>query len=336
MKVTPLSSENRIPRGHLIDVVETSSGLEKIQIRGSVLHVTVVPGAGGKISHLVDPVSGYNLLWENARVPLRRTYAGALFEDVWSGGWDELFPTDPACEIDGETFHDHGDLWIGEWNWSLEEDSPDRATVHLSRHSVSLPCRVDKWITVERDLPRVSIRMQLTNIGLHPLRFMWNQHIAHAIGLGSRVHLPASRMNVVGAAPSLGDVKIVEWPINRGVDLSYLAGPEAGSLEFLYPSDLREGWCVVTHPSHGLAVRVEFDMAVFRTPWLWRVSGGWKGHHFLLTEPCTSHPGSLVDAIADGTAAKLDDDSSLETQMIVSVTPNFDRSAPGDVDPTLL
>jgi hypothetical protein len=331
-----VTSEELGPRGNFVNVEVTASGLLEIQMLGDVLHVVVVPGAGGKISRVLHQESGYNVLWENPRVPLRRTYPGAPFDDVWSGGWDDIFPTDPPCEFDGVTYHDHGDLWIGEWSWSLEGDSPDSATVHLSRDSVSLPCRVDKWITVERDSPHVSIRLRLTNSGLRPVRFMWNQHIAHAIGPGSRVHVPASRMNVVGPAPSLGGAETVEWPIERGVDLSYLPGPEAGTLEFLYPSDLREGWCAVTHPTHGLAMRVEFEMAVFQTPWLWRVSGGWRGHHLLLTEPCTSRPGSLADAVANGSAAVLDADSSLETRMKVSVVTDFDHSAPGDVDPTRL
>lgn len=318
-----------------MEVVLTSSGLEEITMRGQMLHVTIVPGAGGKISRLVDQASGFNVLWENPRVPLRRTYAGAPFDDVWSGGWDDIFPTDPPCEFDGGTYHDHGDLWIGEWDWSLEHDSPERATVRLSRESVSLPCRVDKWITVERDSPKISVRLRLTNTGLRPVRFMWNQHIAHAIDIGSRVHLPTSRMGVVGNLLSLHSDEQIEWPISRGVDLSYLAGPDAGTLEFLYASQLREGWCVVTHPSKGLAVRIEFNAAVFSTPWLWRVSGGWRGHYLLLTEPCTSRPGSLAEAIANGSAAKLDAESSLETTMTVSVFTKFDRTAPGDVDPTL-
>ncbi len=322
-------------KGHRVVVATASDGLESVRIVGDEIEVAVVPGAGGKISRIVDRASGFNVLWENPRVPLRRTYPGAPFDDVWSGGWDDVFPTDPPCEYDGGSYHDHGDLWIGEWDWSIEEDSLDAATIHLSRDSVSLPCRVDKWIRVDRGSPKVSVRLRLTNSSVRPVTFMWNQHIAHAIGPDSRVHLPASQMNVVGPAPSLGGATSVDWPVHDGRDLSILAGPEAGTLEFLYPGDLRAGWCTVTHPSRGLAVRVEFDPAVFRTPWQWRVSGGWRGHHFLLTEPCTSRPGSLADAAANSSAAVLDAESSLETELDVTVFASFDGGAPGDVDPTL-
>jgi hypothetical protein len=140
-------------------------------------------------------------------------------------------------------------------------------------------------------------------------------------------------MGVIPPAPSLGDVHAVTWPVNDGVDLSRLAGPESGVLEFLYAMDLREGWCVVTHPSEGVAVRIEFDKEVYRTPWLWRVLGGWRGHYVLLTEPCTSLPGNLATAVLNDSAATLAPGTSLETGIRVVVSRQFDPGAPGDQDP---
>jgi hypothetical protein len=140
-------------------------------------------------------------------------------------------------------------------------------------------------------------------------------------------------MGVVPPAPSLDEAHEVTWPIYGGEDLSRLAGPEAGALQFLYCLDMRAGWCVVTHPSQGVAVRIEFDSEVFRSPWLWRVFGGWRGHYFLLTEPCTSLPGSLASAIQNDSAATLAAETSLETEFRVVVSRGFDPNAPGDQDP---
>ena len=114
-------------------------------------------------------------------MPLRRTYPGAAFDDVWCGGWDELFPTDPACEIGDNTFHDHGDLWCGPWDWSVEEDDGETATVSLRRYAMALPCLMEKWITVRRDGLDVRFRHRLTNLGAQPVPFVWNLHVAHAI-----------------------------------------------------------------------------------------------------------------------------------------------------------
>jgi galactose mutarotase-like enzyme len=321
--------------GSLLTSRPIGEGLTEISIRGNFVTLVVVPEAGGKILQLIDNESGFNLLWQNPRVPIGRTYAGAPFDDVWCGGWDDIFPTDAACEFNGNAFHDHGDLWIGPWTWSVEKDGSDELIIRLSRDSVSLPCTLDKWITVTRDGHGVSVSLRLTNHGLSPVRFMWNQHIAHAIGPGSRVHLPVSKMGAVPPAPSLDDVREVTWPINDGADLSRLAGPEAGVLEFLYALDIRAGWFAVTHPSHGVAVKIEFDKEVFRTPWLWRVLGGWRSHYVLLTETCTSLPGSLASAIQNDSAATLAAGASLKTEMRIVVSREFDLHAPGDQDPLI-
>ena len=125
----------------------------------------------------------------------------------------------------------------------------------------------------------------------------------------------------------------MSWPNHDGIDLSRLPGPEAGVTEFLCADDLRDGWCTVTHPEQGLAVRLEFDPGVFRTPWLWGVFGGWRGHHLLLTELCTSRPGSLATAVADGSAGHLAAGDTLDTEVVITVSREFDRECAGDADP---
>lgn len=319
----------------LVDTASTRGGMTEIRFRTDHLELCVLPDAGGKILALVDRRSDFNLLWQNPRVPPARTYAGAPFDDVWCGGWDDVFPTDASCTIADCTYHDHGDLWIGPWDWVVENDDGEVATVHLSRVSSSLPCRIDKRITMWRGRREVRVRLELTNLGAHPVSFVWNQHIAHAIGKGSRVHLPAHQMAVAGTTGSrAGAVDQLTWPVTEdGLDLSHLPGPEAAVTEFLHPLDLREGWCVVTHPAHDVALRVRFDKDVFRTPWLWGVFGGWRGHHLLLTEPCTSRPGSLASAVEDGTAASLEAGRTLQTELRLTVATAFDRDAPGDQDP---
>lgn len=321
------------PPPRLVEEVRGSAGLNEIVIKGERVTLRVVPEAGGKIWSLIENLSGFELLWRNPRVKLARTYAGAPFDDLWCGGWDDIFPTDPPCTVGDNSHHDHGDFWIAPWSWSIETETTECATVHLSQESVSLPCRVDKWITLARTSNEVRIKMRLTNLGTTPFQFMWNQHVAHAIEEGSRVHLPASRLGVVGRPDSLGVADTVHWPRWNGSDLSQIPGREANVLEFLYARDLREGWCAVTHPRRGVAVKMSFDPHVFATPWLWRVFGGWRGHHLLLTELCTSQPGSLADAIANGSAARLDASATLETEIRVLVSTEFDPTAPGNSDP---
>jgi len=322
----------------LVDTSLVRDGVPGIRLDGELLSLSVFPEAGGKVFDLVHKPTGFNLLWHNPRVALARTYAGATFDDVWCGGWDELFPTDPPCTLDGNAYHDHGDLWIGPWEWSVEKDDGAEATVCLRRFAVSLPCLMEKWISLRRGAPAVIFRHRLTNLGTQPVSFVWNLHVAHAIEPGSRVHLPAGH---VGVEPPdrgrLGDCVVeASWPLDESApgDLSVLPGPEAGLTEWLFARDLREGWCAVTHPSVGVGLELAFDRDVFSTVWLWGVFGGWRGHYFLLTEPCTSPPGSLADNVSRGLAASLEAGGVLETEVVATVLTDVHPSADGGSSPT--
>lgn len=332
------SAGGRLPRG-LVDPGHVRSGVPGIALETEELFVSVFPEAGGKVLDLVHKPTGFNLLWQNPRVGLQRTYAGAAFDDVWCGGWDELFPTDAPCTFDGTSFHDHGDLWIGPWEWSIEHDDGESATLYLRRFSPSLPCLMEKWITVARGGREIAFRHRLSNVGTQPVQFVWSLHVAHAIGPDSRVHLPAARVGV--EAPYLGraqpEVDELSWPVHEDGktrhDLSSLPGPESGLTEWLSTRDLREGWCAVTHPAAGLGLAIAFDRDLFSTVWLFGVYGGWRGHYVLLTEPSTSPPGSLASNAAAGTAATLAAGAALETEVVATVFAAADPPVPGNASP---
>ena len=305
----------------IVDTALVQEGVPGIQLQGDHLRLTIFPEAGAKILDLVHLPTGINLLWQNPRVPLRRTYPGAAFDDVWCGGWDELFPTDPPCELDGNTFHDHGDLWHGPWEWSVDQDDGETATVYLRRHTVALPCLMEKWVTLRRDGLDVRLRHRLTNLGTQPVPFAWSLHVAHPIGPDSRIHVPTDAVAAVPAQPGRfrGTSVPLRWPVHDGLDLGAVLPAASGLTEWLYAVGLREGWCAVTHPSRSVGLALQFDPHLFRTTWLWGVYGGWRGHYVLLTEPSTSPPGGLAHNVADGTAAWLDADSAIETAVTAVV-----------------
>jgi hypothetical protein len=328
------------PEGRLMDTSLVRCGVPGVRLENEELLLSIFPDVGGKILDLVHKPTRFNLLWQNPRVSLRPTYAGAAFDDVWCGGWDELFPTDAPCTLDGNTYHDHGDLWFGPWEWSAQRDDADEATLYLRRFTVSLPCLMEKWISLRRGATAVAFRHRLSNLGTQPVSFLWNLHVAHAIEPGSRVHVPAGRVGVEPpfwgrAGEGVGELS---WPVHddgSGArhDLSRLPGPEAGRTEWLFARDLREGWCAVTHPSAGVGLELAFDREVFSTVWLWGVFGGWRGHYVLLTEPCTSTPGSLADNVARGRAATLEPGGVLETRVVATVLANADPRGEGDRKP---
>ena len=296
------------------------AGVRGIELDGDLVRMTLFPDVGAKILDLVHKPTGVDLLWKNPRVPLRRTYPGPNFDDVWCGGWDELFPTDPACTVGDTAFHDHGDLWFGPWDWDVVRDDGSEIELHLSRYTVALPCLMEKWITFRRDSPRIDFHHRLSNLGTQPIPYTWSIHIAHAIAPGSRIHLPAKTMTAVPEQPGrFGDAPdVLAWPEHGGVDMSTVETAESGLTEWLYTRDLDAGWCAVSH-AHGAGLVYEFDPEVFEMVWLWGVYGGWRGHYVLLTEPSTSPPGGLAESVASGTARTLGAGGVLEMDAAVTV-----------------
>jgi hypothetical protein len=304
----------------IVDRTLVQQGVPGLALEGDHLRLTLFPDAGAKILDLVHRASGFDLLWKNPRVPLRATYPGPAFDDVWCGGWDELFPTDPPCELGGNHYHDHGDLWHGPWEWEIERDDGYEATIYLRRHAVALPCLMEKWITVRRDGLEIGFRHRLRNLGTRPEPYTWSLHVAHAIAPTSRVFLPATRLALADPESSRfgAGCREVAWPVHEGEDLQRVLGPERGLTEWLYPLDLQEGSCAVVH-ENGIGLSLAFDPTVFRTVWTWGVYGGWRGHYVLLTEPSTSPPGGLTASVAAGTAALIEPGAVLETEVVARI-----------------
>jgi Domain of unknown function (DUF4432) len=318
----------------MVDTEHLRDGVRGVALEGDRLRLTLFPDAGAKILDLVHRPTGVNLLWTNPRVPLRPTYPGVAFDDVWCGGWDELFPTDTPCEVDGNSFHDHGDLWHGPWEWRVERDDGVEATLYLRRYAVGVPCLMEKWVSLRRSDAHVSFSHRLTNVGPHRVPFVWNLHVAHRIGPDSRIRLPAEGLSPVPVQPGRfgGDQLELRWPRHGDVDLSAVPGVEAGTTEWLYARELRDGWCAVVHPSRGVGLGLAFDERLFRTVWLWGVYGGWRGHYLLLTEPCTSRPGGLAASLEDGTAAWIEPGATIETKVVATVLEDV-AEAPADHRP---
>ena len=67
----------------IVDTALVQEGVPGIQLQGDHLRLTMFPEAGAKILDLAHLPTGSNLLWQNPRVPLRRTYPGAAFDDAY-------------------------------------------------------------------------------------------------------------------------------------------------------------------------------------------------------------------------------------------------------------
>ena len=283
---------------------ERRNGLDGIVLESDQVSLSVFPAAGGKIMDLVHRPSGRNLLWHNPRIGLAGTGPGMTFDDVWCGGWDEIFPTDPPCVDALNSYHDHGDLWIGPWSVTPDGES----ALVLERASASLPCVMTKRLELQGDTLHVAYR--LVNTGYAAFDYMWDIHMAHAIRPGSRIEVAAdTRWQPEEPFPGR--------TADPGADLMLAPPPEQAFTEWLW-SQPADGRVAVRHPD-GSGTEMTYDTATFPYLWLWGVYGGWRGHYVLLTEPCTSRPGSLVENVARGTAARMETGGALETAVTIRV-----------------
>ena len=68
----------------------TLHGLRAILVENRFLRLVVLPEAGGKIWQITYKPMDAQILWNNPRILPAKHAIHARYDDVWSGGWDEL------------------------------------------------------------------------------------------------------------------------------------------------------------------------------------------------------------------------------------------------------
>jgi hypothetical protein len=160
-----------------VDTAWSYQGLQTVIMSNSHLRVVVLPELGGKIWQITDLRNGRDLLWHNPRLAAHRVDIGSLYDDVFFGGWDELFPNDEPEQLAGESYPDHGELWTAAWDWRIDRDSAARGLT-LSTATPISACAFTKTITLVDDEPRVDIGWQIRHEGLDALPYLWKQLVA--------------------------------------------------------------------------------------------------------------------------------------------------------------
>ena len=69
-------------------------------------------------------------------VPLQASPIGAAYDDVWAGGWEELFPNDAPGAFEGRDLPDHGEWWTMAWT-ALEATGGSEATGETGSHIIN-------------------------------------------------------------------------------------------------------------------------------------------------------------------------------------------------------
>ena len=262
-------------------------GLRAVVLENRLLRVVVLPEAGARIWQITHKPTDTDLLWNNPRMRPSRLPMNSRYDDVWSGGWDELFPNDEVALIDGEAYPDHGELWTGQWQ-AEPFARGDEVGVHLRFVTPISAIAIEKTMVLRRDSAQIAFRHVFRNAGTAPFPFMWKLHPALAVTENHRIDFPAMKVvpeptspgTLVGAPPSF------DWPYMRRqdgstVDLRRIPPADARQMYFFYGTEMQAGWCALTNTATRLACALVFDPAIFSHCWLFASYGGWRSSRWI-------------------------------------------------------
>ncbi len=251
----------------------------------------------------------------------------ARYDDVWCGGWDELFPNDEVASIGGERYPDHGEAWTAEWKAEPFEKPGEVGVVLTVRTPIS-SIHIEKAITLRENEARLRFQHKFTNEGGSPFPFLWKLHPAFAISAKHRIDFPAMKVVLDPAfAGTLGGaVSPFEWPYaqigGKKVDVRRIPDIAEKQLYFFYGTEMKESWCAVTNTETGLACGLYFDPKVFACCWLFASYGGWRNYNVAVLEPCTGYPLNFEAMQKAGRVQTLAPRSSMATDVLFAVQPN--------------
>jgi galactose mutarotase-like enzyme len=288
-----------------------ASQLQVLQLENDWLSVSILPEVGAKLYDLIWKPTGRNFLWHNPRIAPQKYAIEANFDNYWCGGWDEGFPTCDACEYQGESYPNLGELRSLEWNVISVDRERGNQVVRLSAFGPISPVRAEKTVTLVDAAPVVKVNYEITNLGPGPIDFIWGTHPCLAVTPNMMFRIPA-RTGIVGLSSdaSLGAPgeryawPMIDTPAGR-TDMSRTRAIDARMFCGHYATDLEAGWYAAEDSETGEGFLLSFPVEKCPYLWLWLVYGGWRGYHHVIVEPWTSYPVHLADAVRGGTSRKL-------------------------------
>jgi galactose mutarotase-like enzyme len=316
----------------------TANGWRSVVLENEQLRVVVLPDKGADIYQLVHLETGTDVLFKapwGLQPPGAPPLEGSGDDEfLWNyeGGWQELFPSvNEASTYRGRRIPFHGEVASLSWDYDVDEDA-DAVALRLSTRCRQTPFRLERRMRLRRGLPELVLESTVVNEGDEPAHFVWGHHCVIGppfLEAGCRLDAPA---RTIVTSPEIWEPETArlapgqteDWPHARlrfggTVDLREVPGPDAGSHDDLYLTDLEEGWLTVHSPRLSLTFRLEWDPTLFGWVVLWQPYGGARakplaGSYALGVEPWTSRL-TLEQAVDAGEAIELASGARLGTSI---------------------
>lgn len=287
-------------------------------VENESLRLTVLPELGAKIYDIVHKRSGKNVLWHNPRIRPRKVPFGSRFDDVWSGGWDEIFPSDGESVVGIERFPEMGETWPLQWDYRIAKRR-DSATLITSVMTPISPVKFTRKLTLRSGESRFVCDYEIMNLSHNEIKFLWKVHAAFPIDERCRIEIPAACGIVDAKYCGNFSTTPYKWPMafakdGELIDVSRV-DPSRNDCTLHFVSGLSEGVAMFIDEGDGLQSTLRFDRKILNNIWLFLAYGGWRGHFTAVIEPSTSYPVDLAAAIKEGHVYSLPGKESLTTSV---------------------
>ena len=314
----------------------TVEGWGSVVLENEYLRAVVLPDKGADIYELVHLETGTDVLFKapwGLQPPGAQPLEGSGDDEfLWNyeGGWQELFPSvNEACTYRGKRIPFHGEVASLAWAYEVEDET-DAVALRLWTRCRQTSFVLERRMCLRRGVPELVIEGSVLNEGDEPAHFVWGHHcVVGPPFLESGCHLDAPARTIVTSpeiwepeTARLAPGQMEPWPHARlrsggTVDLRDVPGPDAGSHDDLYLTNLEDGWLTVRNPRLSLSFRLEWDPVLFGWVVLWQPYGGalakpLAGSYALGVEPWTSRL-TLEQAAEAGEAIELAVGARLET-----------------------
>jgi hypothetical protein len=332
------------PRFHDCRISEyTYKGYTVLFLENRLLRIGVLLSKGADIMEFRYKPLDIDFLWHAPQdllplgnaVPTISSQKYGNFMDFFYGGWQESLPSGLGNVVyKNAEFGVHGEVSLLPWEAQVLDDTRERISVLFTVRTRRTPFRLDRTMTLEKDLSFLRIDEQLLNEGEEKVEYIWGHHptfgppfleegcIADFPG-GKITTPPQAYCDTVRYEPA----QEAKWPYilnrkNEKVRYDLVPLKETRTEDVSCISDFPEAWVALRNPRLGLGFFMVWDKEVFPYVWSWQAYGGSYGFPYYgrtynwAIEPFSSPLLKLPENIEKGTVKSLGPKETVATTLL--------------------